>query len=162
MAKQRKITKRINPAEVCFPLPSDLSANVMPIANSDLQKHLLRLTLQVAFQKRMPSHSELSYGVIDQKVSDEDIQMVISLWQSLAPLDSVEAALAMQFIVTHIQGFNSFQSDSYNSKKEDIIALSHQALEMLQKYRAKGAQQYLVQYNINKGQVVNIRGEKHE
>lgn len=162
MAKKQKITKYVEPDQICFPLPNDLSASITPTANSDLLKHLLRMTLKISFKKESPARYELEYGEIGQRIDDRDIEMVVSLWQSLAPSDSVEAALAMQFIVMHIQGIQEFQRDSYKSKKEVILEMSHKALEMLQRYRAKGAQQYLVQYNINRGQVVNIRGEKHE
>jgi hypothetical protein len=34
---------------------------------------------------------------------------------------------------------------------------SHKALDTLQKYRNKGQQQINVQYNVNQGQVVNIK-----
>lgn len=169
--KKNPITKRVDPEEICFPLPSDLSVPVMPTTNSALMKHLLRMAMKVAFKKETTYYEEensWSKERVEQKISDEDVQMVVSLWQSINPQDSVEAALTMQFIVTHLQGIKKFANDNESWKDpnhdhaRDLLSLSHCALEMLQKYRAKGAIQYFVQYNINKGQVVNIRGEDND
>jgi hypothetical protein len=39
----------------------------------------------------------------------------------------------------------------------ELFEFGHQVLEAYQKYRSKGAQQISVQYNVNQGQVVNIK-----
>ena len=44
----------------------------------------------------------------------------------------------------------------------DLFEFGHKVLESLQKYRSKGAQQISVQYNVNQGQVVNIKNVKPE
>ena len=44
----------------------------------------------------------------------------------------------------------------------DLFEFGHKVLEVLQKYRNRGAQQISVQYNVNQGQVVNIKNVKKD
>ncbi|CDZ80197.1 hypothetical protein BN1013_00703 [Candidatus Rubidus massiliensis] len=90
--------------------------------------------------------------------TQEQMDMIIHLIESLQPGDAIEAALASQFVIAYIRGLE--ESNGEYSKITTMLELfefSHQVLETLQKYRSKGAQQISVNYNVNQGQVVNIK-----
>jgi hypothetical protein len=94
-------------------------------------------------------------------VSEEQVLQVTSLLQAINPKDALESALAAQFVACHISGMDDFIR---NSTKWAVMLFdhSHKALDALHKYRNKGQQQMTVQYNVNKGQVVNIKQMKEE
>jgi hypothetical protein len=94
-----------------------------------------------------------------QLVSNDKIDMVTALIQSLQPTNAVEAALAVQFTSTHIQGIKELQS-RHSRDAMQLLAFSQNTLESLYRYRNKGMQQINVQYNVNQGQVVNIKNLK--
>lgn len=84
--------------------------------------------------------------------------MIVHLIESLQPLDAIEAALASQFAITYIRGLEESSKEYSNcSTMMELFEFGHQVLEAYQKYRSKGAQQISVQYNVNQGQVVNIK-----
>jgi len=88
---------------------------------------------------------------MDENILNATMESVMSLIEGINPQDTVETVLASQFISTHFQG-------SYHLAKNNIthgmmlMRLSHQALEMLQKYRNKGS-------NINVNYLVKNEGE---
>ncbi len=94
-------------------------------------------------------------------MSEEQVLQVTSLLQAINPKDALESALAAQFVACHISGMDDFIR---NSTKWAVMLFdhSHKALDALHKYRNKGQQQMTVQYNVNKGQVVNIKQMKEE
>ena len=85
--------------------------------------------------------------------------MVMHLIETLQPADAIEAALASQFAITYVRGI---EESVGHTIQIDLFEFSHKALETLQKYRSKGAQQISVQYNVNQGQVVNIKNIKKD
>lgn len=92
----------------------------------------------------------LSETVINPYCEDEaEIQALISLLQSVKPQDLTEAVLASQFMLLHLKGFKVLEQNYANSKNHSMamIRLSHQALNMLQRYRGK-SQSININYNI--------------
>lgn len=163
MAKKKKIN------DICFPVPQNFSLATTNTpatidSNETVKKHLFQQTLKIAYQISIPYNFTSSYEPEKpyQLATDEQIEMVASLFESIRPQDAVEAALAQQFIIVHLQAIDSATK---GLDEEDIkkLELTHKILETLQKYRSKGAQQISVQYNVNQGQVVNIKnGPKSE
>lgn len=156
MAKKKKKLD-----DVCFPVPKDISLAVTQKIddNITLKNHLFQQTIQTAYQISIPYSFTASYEPEKpyQLTTDEQTETVAKLFQAIQPQDAVEMALAQQFIVVHLQAMNSAKS-GISEKDIKKFELTHQILETLTKYRAKGAQQISVQYNVNQGQVVNIKG----
>ena len=91
------------------------------------------------------------------------MEMVVALIESLQPVDAIEAALASQFVITYIRGMEESGKDhSNNDVIMDLFRFGHEVLEAFQKYRSKGAQQISVQYNVNQGQILNIKNAAKE
>jgi len=76
--------------------------------------------------------------VMDKKMPDAEIDAITSLIKGINPKDTVEMVLACQFISTHLQGTYHLAKDN-TSHGMMLMRLSHQSLEMLQKYRHKGS-----------------------
>ena len=88
--------------------------------------------------------------------TSEQVEMMTHLIESLQPADAVEVALACQFAITFIRGMEEKNYDGKPSFKIELFEFGHQVLEALQNYCSKGAQQISVQYNVNRGQIVNV------
>lgn len=155
MAKRKKLE------EVCFPIPEDASLSVQQSVdeNACLKGHIFQQTVQTAYQISIPYSftSEYSRERPYKLTTEEQTETVLSLFRALQPKDAVELALAQQFIVTHIQAINSVKN-GIGEKDIKKFELTHQILETLTKYRTRGAQLINVQYNLNQGQIVNIKG----
>lgn len=145
--------------DICFPVPQNFSLTTTTPAtiesNETVKKSLFQQTIQTAYQIKIPSNFTSSYNYEKpyQLVSEEQVEMVSSLFQSLQPRDAVEATLAQQFIIVHLQAIKS-ANGGVCEKDIKKFELTHQILETLQKYRCKGAQQISVQY-VHQGQIVN-------
>ena len=148
--------------DVCFPVPKNFTLTTTlpaPICtNEAIKKSLFQQTIQTAYRISIPSGFTSSYKKEKpySLVSEEKIEMVASLFQALQPQDAIEAALAQQFIIVHLQSIDSAKS-GLSDKDIKKLELSHKILETLQKYRSKGAQQIQVNYNHNQGQINNIK-----
>lgn len=148
--------------DLYFPIPQDIS--LRPSNNNEedptVTKQIVRQTLQAAYRREIPDppgqwHHE--YGKKPRPlVSKEQVLQVTNLLQAIQPTNAIESALASQFIACHIHGMKEFTKNSTKSALS-LFEHSHKALETLQKYRNKGQQQINVQYNVNQGQVVNIK-----
>jgi len=156
MARKRKKSLE----DICFPIPQNFSLTTTNVpatidTNETVKKHLFQQTLKTAYQISIPYNFTTSYNPEKpyQLVTEEQIETVSSLFQALQPQDAVEAALAQQFIIIHLQ---AIKSASGGVCERDIkkFELTHKILETLQKYRSKGAQQICVQY-VHQGQIVN-------
>lgn len=145
-----------------FPIPQDIS-----LRNSDqftdnpiLTKRVIRETLQAAYRRETPSplgNYHQDYGKKPKPlVSDEEVMHVTNLLQAIQPMNAVESALAAQFVACHTGGMREM-TRNYTKWALNLFEHSHRALDALQKYRNKGQQQINVQYNVNQGQVVNIK-----
>ena len=149
--------------DVYFPIPRDFVPikEDRPPTNQDVVKRIIQGTVKAAYQLKEPSEYDLKYGGAERKAvaTKEQMGMVIHLIESLHPVDAIEAVLASQFAITYIRGIETTQK---HSVPIDLFEFGHKVLEALQKYRSKGAQQISVQYNVNQGQVVNIKNVKKE
>jgi len=94
-----------------------------------------------------------SYRDNKTAASTDQIELVVYLIQSFQPQDAIEAALACQFVVTHIRGMHDASEGHFNT---DLLAFSHVTLNALQRYRNKGQQQINVRYTSH-ANVVNIK-----
>lgn len=90
--------------------------------------------------------------------TEEQMNMVIHLIESLQPSDAIEAALASQFAITYIRGLEEATNEySKNLSMVELFEFGHKVLETLNRYRTKGAQMISVNYNHNQGQINNIK-----
>jgi len=80
--------------------------------------------------------------------SNKDLDGVITLIRGINPKDTVEVMLATQFVALHLQSMSTMAKTYINAKGQGmmLMRLSHQALDMLQRYRGKG-QTINVNYN---------------
>lgn len=80
--------------------------------------------------------------------NNNDLDSVISLIRGINPKDSIEVMLAAQFVALHLQSMATMAKTYINAKGQGmmLMRLSHQALDMLQRYRGKG-QTINVNYN---------------
>lgn len=153
--------------DMYFPIPQDcsLSQSKQLAEDSKLTKQIVRQTLQAAYRRQMPDTPGPWHSEYRKKpkplVSDEEVLHVTSLLQSIQPSNAVESALAAQFVACHTYGMREFTRNS-TKWALNLFEHSHKALDALQKYRNKGQQQINVQYNVNQGQVVNIKQMKDD
>ena len=160
MAKNKNKSRE----DLAFPVAAipSLTQPAKPPDNPKVMKKIIQSSIKGAYELRTPSEPgpySADYGKKQKPlISDDEIQLVTHLIESLQPADAIEAALASQFAIVYIRGLK--QSSSAYNKIHDVIdmfAFTHQVLEALQKFRSKGAQQIQVNYNHNQGQINNIR-----
>ena len=156
-----------SPEDIAFPIATipSFSQSAKPAENPAAIKKIIQGAIQGAYQMKSPSSYDLKYNRDNMPfVSEEEVQFVVHLIESLQPTDAIEAALASQFAISYIQGLK--YSVEYTQKMIELFGFSHQVLETLQKFRSKGAQQIQVNYNHNQGQINNIKvvesGSKQE
>ena len=157
------MAKRKEPVDIRLPIPVDASLSNPPTTlEPKLEKQILQLALKASYEiSDYNAEYDSGFSKPYQLFSDDRINMVTSLMQSLQPTNSVEAALAIQFAATYIQGAKYLQH-GHVKLAMPLLAFSQTTLDSLNRYRNKGMQQINVQYNVNKGQVVNIKSEKTE
>ena len=167
------MAKRKSPADIRLPIPSDISLSSPPAATGlspGLQKLMVRQAVQAAYHyadKRVELGTFEDRHQPQQLVSDEQIELVTALMQTLQPTNAIEAALAAQFAATHIRGMRALQEDEdhiwelASRKALGYLAFSQATLDNFNRFRNKGMQQINVQYNVNHGQVVNIKEMKN-
>ena len=148
--------------DIFYPIPKDTTLSLP--ASTELKERLgtqfIRQALKASYRVTEPTAFDLKYhGPAKALVTNEQIELVTNLLGSLEPRDSIETALAVQFTVTYIHGMKAIQVYGDEKKALALLAFGHQALDMLQKYRNRGAQQINVQYNVNQGQIVNVKNE---
>lgn len=163
MARKKKSVE-----DIYYPVPQDFSLIKAdgPPENKEVVKRIIQGAVRVAYSLKNPDQWDYHGNWIKPKAvaTDEQMEMVIHLIWSLQPTDAIEATLASQYAITYIQAMEArYFSDGTPLLKLDLFEFGHKVLETLQKYRSRGAQQIHVQYNVNRGQVVNIKtGEKSE
>jgi len=149
------MTKKKKLDDIYFPVPQNLNVTQVEKAeiNKDVIKRIIQGAVMMAFKISRPDRCDYNGNPVraKAKATDEQMEMVIHLIESLQPQDAIEAALASQFAVTYIRGMNTSQ---YFNLNLELFEFGHKALETLQKYRSKGAQQISVQY-VHQGQIVN-------
>jgi len=149
--------------DLAFPVDviPKIGAPAKPQENPNVIKSIIQGAIQGAYQLKTPSEpSKYSsdYGKKQKSlVTEEQIQLVTHLVESLQPTDAIEAALASQFAISYIRGLKASQEGHNANSSLDLFRFGHEVLEAMTKYRAKGAQQIQVNYNHNQGQINNIK-----
>jgi hypothetical protein len=161
-----EIKKKKIPEDTYYPVPLDFTP-IKPErvqVNHSVVRRIVRSTVQAAYRLKTPAQRDWQGNYIKLKAvaTDEQVEMVMHLVESLQPMDAIEAALASQFAITYIRAIEGKHHDGEPSLNLELFEFGHKVLEALQKYRSKGAQQISVQYNVNQGQVVNIKNIKPE
>ena len=156
--KQKK-----SPEDIYYPVPQDFNPirTDRPPPQQGVIRQIIRGTIKAAYRLKDPSQWDYHGNYVKPKAvaTSDQIEMVMHLIESLQPADAIEAALASQFAITYIRGMDAAEECSIPI---DLFEFGHKVLEALQKYRSKVAQQISVQYNVNQGQVVNIKNIKPE
>lgn len=162
------MAKKKNREDVYYPVPANFSiekSNKIPINNAVIRQ-IIQGAVKGAYKLKNPREYDYQGYAIKPKAvaTQEQMDIVIHLIESLQPADAIEAALASQFAITYIRGLEESSKEySNNSSMMDLFEFGHKALETLTKYRTKGAQLISVNYNHNQGQINNIKiveGEK--
>lgn len=152
--------------EIYYPVPANFSieSKSKPTMNNDVIRQIIKGAVKGAYKLKTPSDYDLKYG--DAKGSkpkaiatQEQMDMIIHLIESLQPTDAIEAALASQFAITYIRGLEESSKNYSNNTPVmiDLFKFGHQVLETITKYRTKGTQLISVNYNHNQGQINNIK-----
>ena len=163
--KKRCLVKKTekSPEDIYYPVPQDFNpiSPDRPLSNREVIRRIIQGTIKAAYRLKDPPQWDYQDNYIKPKAvaTNEQVEMVMHLIESLQPADAIEATLASQFAITYIRGIEA--AEEY-SVPIDLFEFGHKVLEALQKYRSKGAQQISVQYNVNQGQVVNIKTVKSE
>ncbi len=157
------MAKKKNLEDVYYPVPQDFNpmrSERLP-NNKDVVRRIIQGAVKVAYRLKNPTQWDSLQNPIKPKAvaTNEQMEMIIHLIESLQPSDAIEAALASQFAITYIRGIEVAESYSIPI---DLFEFGHKVLETIQKYRSKGAQQISVQYNVNQGQAVNIKNIKKD
>lgn len=153
MAKKKSIEDRFFPVAT---VPR-LNQPSKPAENQMIIKKIIQGAIQGAYQIKTPSDYDLQYRNLPKTLaSEEQIQFVTYLIESLQPQDAIEATLASQYVISYLRGLDA----SPNGDIDDILPwfeFGHQVFETLTKYKTKGAQLINVQYNHNQGQINNYK-----
>lgn len=162
------MAKKKNLEDVYYPVPQNqtlMRQEKVPL-NHEVIKKIVQGAVKGAYKLKNPrAYDYQGYAIKPKAVAtQEQMDMVIHLIESLQPTDAIEAALASQFAITYIRGLEE-SSEEYSSKSSmmELFEFGHKVLETLTRYRTKGAQLISVNYNHNQGQINNIKiveGEK--
>lgn len=110
-----------------------------------------RLLVQRAFDVINTTGQFCRFG--EEKIVDAEMDAITMLIKGINPKDTVEMVLACQFISTHLQGTLHLAKDN-TSHGMMLMRLSHQSLDMLQKYRNKGSNINVNYFVQNEGQTL--------
>ncbi len=157
------MTQKKSPEDIYYPVPQDFNPirTDRPPINQGVIRQIIRGTIKSAYRLKDPPQWDYEGNYLKPKAvaTSDQVEMVMHLIESLQPADAIEATLASQFAITYVRGMDTAKEYSVPI---DLFEFGHKVLEALQKYRSKGAQQISVQYNVNQGQVVNIKNVKSE
>lgn len=160
------MAKNKNAEDIYYPVPENFNPirTERPSENKNVVKRIVQSTVRVAYSLKPPGRWDYDGNAIKLKAqaTAEQMEMVMHMIESLQPADAIEAALASQFAVTYIRAMEATSDYGSISINLDLFEFGHKVLEALQKYRSRGAQQISVQYNVNQGQVVNIKNLKKD
>jgi hypothetical protein len=157
------MAKKKNLEEIYYPVPAEFNlekSNKTPTNNAVIRQ-IIKGAVKGAYKLKNPSDYDLKYGWAKGKpkaiATEEQVDMVIHLIESLQPRDAIEAALASQFAITYIRGLEDSAKEHSSNSMMELFEFGHKVLETLTKYRTKGAQIISVNYNHNQGQINNIK-----
>lgn len=131
------------------PVSKQITLLTQAIQSDDTES--ARLLVQRAFDVINTTGQFCRFG--DERIDDAEIDAITALIIGVNPKDTVEMVLACQFISTHLQGTLHLSRDN-TSHGMMLMRLSHQALDMLQKYRNKGSNINVNYFVQNEGQTL--------
>ena len=146
--------------EIYYPVPANFTLEKpKPPINNTVIKKIIKGAVKGAYRLKNPNQYDYHGYAIKPKAvaTQEQMDMVIHLIESLQPTDAIEAALASQFAITYIRGLEESAKEHSSKSMMDFFDFGHKVLETLTKYRTKGAQIISVNYNHNQGQINNIK-----
>jgi hypothetical protein len=164
------MAKKKTREDLAFPVATvpKMGAPTKTQDNPAVIKMIIQGAIKGAYQLKTPSEPSSFSSEYGKKqkalVSEEQIQFVTHLIESLEPTNAIEAVLASQFAIAYIRGLDKAQGH-YQADLNSTLQLfefGHSVLETLTKYRTKGAQLINVQYNHNQGQINNINVSKND
>src|SRR3990167_2780407 len=164
-SRKNMATKKKRLEDIYYPVPADFNpiGAEKPTPNKEAIKRIIQDTVRLAYSLKPVDRWDSGHSETPQALAtSEQMAMAMHLVEALQPTDAIEAALASQFVVTYIRAMKSTSSMGSFTINLDLFKFGHEVLEALQKYRCKGAQQISVQYNVNQGQVVNIKNVKKD
>lgn len=124
-----------------------------------LPSYIDQLTAAIKCDNRDTTHllvQQIMRAAYPQKSSlysktwnEQELDTVIALIKSMNPQDMIELILVAQFISLHLQSSANIAQENYNTMHYGLqmMRLSHQSLDMLQRYRGKH-QTINVNYNV--------------
>ena len=92
--------------EIYYPIPANFTLEKpdKPKTNDTVIRQIIKSAVKGAYGLKNPSSYDLQYGNAKGKpkaiATQEQMDMVIHLIESLQPADAIEAALASQFAIT--------------------------------------------------------------
>jgi hypothetical protein len=118
-----------------------LLSQAIKCENKDAIQLVISRAMDIIYEKNGEFSLKNSWDV-------KDLDDVIELIRGINPKDTVEMMLAAQFIALHLQSMATMGKPYINARGQGmmLMRLSHQALDMLQRYRGKG-QTINVNYN---------------
>lgn len=148
--------------EIYYPVPANFSleAKSKPTMNNDVIRQIIKGAVKGAYKLKNPTQYYHQEKTIKPTAvaTQEQMDMVIHLIESLQPADAIEAALASQFAITYIRGLEESSKEHFsNASVMNLFEFGHKVLETLNRYRTKGMQLISVNYNHNQGQINNIK-----
>lgn len=160
------VKKKKSSEDIYYPVPMDFNpvkAEKVPI-NQVVVRRIVQGAVKSAYSLVTPKEWDYQGNYIKPKAvaTNDQVEMVMHLIESLQPIDAIEAALASQFAITYIRAMEAKSYDGEPEMNLELFEFGHKVLEALQKYRSKGAPQISVQYNVNQGHMVNINNVKKE
>lgn len=91
-------------------------------------------------------------------ITNEDIEEICTLMQSIKPVDVLEAIIAAQIVVTHMLGMRKLATEHFADQHLGLkmLRFSADAMQQLQRKRSGAMQNITVNYNYNGKETVSI------
>lgn len=155
--------KKKRPEDIYYPVPQSftIAKTDRPPINQSVIRRIVQGAVKAAYGLKEPAKHDWHGNPVKAMpvATDEQVEMVLHLIEALQPQDAIEATLASQYAITYLKAMEG-NYQGVPAVDLELLGFGHQVLEVLQKYRSKGAQLISVHYNVNQGQVVNIKNVK--
>ena len=117
--------KRRNLEEIYYPVPENftIEGTCKLVPNNTVIKQIIKWAVKGAYKlKNLREYDYQGYAIKPKAVaSQEQMDMVIHLIESLQPADAIEAALASQFAITYIRGLEESSKEMVEELCENFI-----------------------------------------
>src|SRR6185436_12004452 len=133
MAKKRSIEDRFFPVA----MTPRLNQPSKPTENQMVIKKIIQGAIQGAYRIKTPRSYDFKYNSSKALVTEEQVQFVTYLIESLQPKDAIEATLASQYVISYLRGLDA-SPDGDIDEVLPWFEFGHRVLETLTKYRKQG------------------------